>query len=265
LGLASILALLLVLPLLFARPAQALDIFTLWRQPMIPMHMPEGAWADYRTQVMAGGKRKEGITRIACLDRSAGTDDASWVLEVLPLKEEDDGSLVPVPGEGLRLRVSRQVLDRQGLFLDAVTDMTRWEQGVSRSITVEELKEDPLLSAALESDFQPDRTEIGNSTTRVVQGRQYLCDQFVFSAADTQQAKLPAGTMIQVSSREVTAAVNSQIPFLGLAYVTERVRSESTLDPPSRRFSPPPPRVRVEVMELVGFGTGARPVLGASD
>ena len=38
-----------------AQPACALDVFTLWRQPELPLRMEEGAWADYRSQVMAGG------------------------------------------------------------------------------------------------------------------------------------------------------------------------------------------------------------------
>jgi hypothetical protein len=246
-------------------PVMALDIFTLWRQPMIPMQMFEGAWADYRTQVMAGGQRKQGLTRVVCLDQKSGSDERSWLMELLPLEEKPDGTLVPLPGEGLRLRISRSILKREGRLLDAVTEIVQWKDGKSAPTTVEELRSDPLISASLESDFDPDGMQVAQQTTRVIQERQYLCDQFVFSAADTQTADLPAGRMVQISTHEVTAAVNSAIPFLGLAYVTERVRSESTLDPPSRRFSPPPPRVRVEIMELVGFGGGAKPHLSAAD
>jgi hypothetical protein len=99
----------------------------------------------------------------------------------------------------------------------------------------------------------------------VVQGREMLCEQFVLTSADTLAADLPAGRMIQVTTREIAAAVARDVPFLGLAYAAERSRSESRLDPPSRRFKAPPPQVRVEIMELVAFGTGARPVLGAPD
>lgn len=251
--------------LLSGGAARALDVFTLWRQPMIPLQMHEGAWADYRTQVMTGGKRQESLVRVVCLDRAAGSDDKSWLLEILPLQELADGTLEPLAGEGLRLRLSRNVLRREGSLLDSVTGIVRWQDGVGQATTVAELRSDPLLAASLAEEFTPRETEIGNPTTRVVQGTQYLCDQFVFTAADTQLAQLPAGRMIQVSSREVSAAVNSKIPFLGLAYAAERVRSESTLDPPSRRFSPPPPQVRVEIMELVGFGGGAKPVLSGLD
>jgi hypothetical protein len=250
---------------LSAPAAWALDVFTLWRQPMIPLQMHEGAWADYRAQVMAGGQRRQGLIRVVCLDRASGSDDDSWLMELLPLEEKPDGTFVPLPGEGLRLRLSRSILDRQGSLLDAVTRIEQWEEGVPHVTTVEELRDDPLLSASLAEDFQPDAVEIGSQTTRVIQGRQYLCDQFVFTAADTQRATLPAGEMVQVTRHEVTAAVNSEIPFLGLAYAAERVRSESSLDPPSRRFSPPPPRVRVEIMELVAFGGGARPRLVPAD
>jgi hypothetical protein len=232
---------------------------------MIPLQMHEGAWADYRTQTMSGGKRRQGIMRVACLDRNHGSDDESWLMELIPLQENPDGTFTPLPGEGLRLRVSRSILQRQGRLLDAVTEIVQWQDGVAHPTTVAEMRQDPLLATSLEDDFIPQEFEAGKPTTRVVQGRQYLCDQFVFSAADTQTADLPAGRMIQFTRREVTAAVNSEIPFLGLAYAAERVRSESTLDPPSRRFSPPPAQVRVEIMELLAFGGGAKPVLPPSD
>jgi hypothetical protein len=122
---------------------------------------------------------------------------------------------------------------------------------------VDDLRQDPLVSAAREKPFVPDRTERKDDATRIVQGTELMCRQFVMTAADTQSVDLPAGTMVQVTTREVTAAVHDTIPFLGVAYAAERIRDESNLDPPSRRFQPPPPRVRVEVMELVGFGDGA--------
>ena len=37
--------------------------------PRFPCSCDEGAWVDYRTQVMAGGRREQGLTRIVCLDR----------------------------------------------------------------------------------------------------------------------------------------------------------------------------------------------------
>ncbi len=247
-----------------ATPALALDVFTLWRQPMIPIEMHEGAWADYRTQVMAGGRREHGLTRIVCLDRQAGTDEDSWLVEILPLTEDQDGLRTPLPGEGVRMRVSRALLKREGRLLDAVSEIVQWKEGVATSTTVEQLRDDPLVAAALQDEFIAAEIEVGKATHRVIQERQYLCDQFVFTAADTQAADLPAGRMIQETTREISAAVNSEIPFLGLAYATERIRSTSRLDPPSRRFSPPPPTVRVEIMELVGFGGGAQPVLGGT-
>ena len=62
----------------------------------------------------------------------------------------------------------------------------------------------------------------------------------------------------------VAAATNNELPFLGLAYASERVRSESTVEPAGGRLRPPPGRIRVEIMELVAHGTGARPTLGSS-
>jgi hypothetical protein len=247
------------------RPVRALDVFTLWRQPELPLRMEEGAWADYRTQVMAGGRREEGLTRIVILSRDHGSDDDTWSIELLPLTEQPDGSLLPVPGEGARLRLSRRMLDRHGHLLDAIVEVEKWRDGIPEKVSKDQLLEDPLVAAALDSEFSPDTTEKKDPTTRVIAGTQFLCDQFVMSAADTQTADLPAGRMIQVTTREITAAVNDEIPFLGVAYAAERIRSESTLDPPSRKFSPPPPQVRVEVMELIGFGFQALPTLHVGD
>ncbi len=247
------------------RPVRALDVFTLWRQPELPLRMEEGAWADYRTQVMAGGRREEGLTRIICLSREHGSDDDTWLIELLPLTEQPDGRLVPVPGEGARIRLSRRLLDRQGHLLDSIVEVEKWREGLPEKISRDQLLEDPLVSASLDSEFIPDKIESRAPTTRVIAGTQFLCDQFVMSASDTQTAELPAGRMIQVTTREITAAVNEEIPFLGITYAAERVRSESKLDPPSRKFSPPPPQVRVEMMELIEFGFQALPVLHDGD
>ncbi len=69
------------------RPVGALDVFTLWRQPELPLNLTEGAWADFRSQVMAGGKRDEGLTRVSCLGLEHGSDDETFLLEILPLDE----------------------------------------------------------------------------------------------------------------------------------------------------------------------------------
>jgi hypothetical protein len=247
------------------RPVRALDVFTLWRQPELPLRMEEGAWADYRTQVMAGGRREEGLTRVVCLPLEHGSDEDTWLIEMLPLVEQADGSLVPVPGEGARLRLSRKMLDRQGDLFAAVVSAEKWRDGIGEKISQDQIRNDPLVSASLDSEFTPDLVEVKDHTTRVVRGTQYLCDQFVMSAADTQRAALPAGTMVQMTTREITAAIHGDIPFLGIAYAAERVRSDSQLDPPSRKFSPPPPQIRVEVMELLDFGSQAVSSLGVGD
>lgn len=247
-----------------ARTVRALDVFTLWRQPEIPLRIVEGDWVDYRTQTLSGGRREEGLTRVVCLDQAHGSDDETWLLEILPLVEVD-GQLQPVEGEGLHLRVSRKLATRTGAFLDLIVGATQWQDGQPQDLSPSDLRDDPLVSASLTRDFTPDTTERKGPTTRIVGDRQFTCDQFVMAATDTQVAVLPAGRMVQVTTREIVAAVNPEIPFLGLAYVSERERSDSRLDPPSRRFKAPPARVRVEVMELVAFGHGALPVLNTTD
>jgi len=237
-------------------------VFTLWRQPEVPLRIAEGDWADYRTQVMTGGRRQQGATRIACVDAS---DPETWVLELLPLEEHEDQRCTPLPGQGVRLTVRRSLAAREGSLLDAVVSAHHWLDGQSSVMSREQLREDPLLSASLEEEFVADEVRRDEPTTRVIAGLELLCDQFTMTAVDTQAAALPAGRMIQSTTREVTAAVHGDIPFLGLAYAAERVRSESQLDPPSSRFRPPPPQVRVEIMELVNFGTGAKAVLPAPD
>ena len=257
--------LLLAALLLGAPPASALDVFTLWRQPGIPFSMTEGAWADYRTQVMAAGRREHGITRLACLDRAGGTDDETWVLEILPLVENPGGTRTPVPGEGVRLRVERSLAARQGSLLDAIREARHWRDGQVAILTRQELRENPLVAASLEDAFLAGMVQDQGPTTRVVETRELLCRQMVLTAADTAVADLPAGRMIQETLREISVAVHPEVPFLGLVYVAERVRSESRLDPPSRRFRPPAPQVRVEIMELVGFGLGATPAFPVSN
>ena len=247
------------------RPVRALDVFTLWRQPNVPLHMAEGEWADYRFQVTAGGRQEQSLTRVACLDRAAGTDDQAWVVEVLPLAEEPGGRLVPVPGEGLRLRLSRKLLSRTGSLLDHVLGAKQWTGGRATELSAAQLRGDPLIADSFREDFLASTVTTGQPTTRVIGGVQYLCDQSVMAAADTQVAALPAGNLRQVTTRELTAATNPDLPFLGLAYATERVRADSSLDRPGGRLRPPPARVRVEVMELVAHGKGARPVLGRTD
>ena len=260
----------MVLPALFLvfsssiQPALALDVFTLWRQPEIPLAIVEGDWVTYRTQSLAGGRQEVSLTRIACLDLESGSDDKTWLLELLPMVD-DDGVLKPVPGEGIQLRLSRELLDREGSFLAAIVESIQWRDGVAQTMSATQLREDPLVAATLASDFEPDHTEQKDATTRIVQGTQFLCEQFVMSAADTQSAALPAGQMIQITTREIVAAVHPDIPFLGLAYVSERIRAESELDPPSRRMKAPAPRVKVEVMELVAFGHSAVSALIATD
>ncbi len=258
-------ALALIVVLLTAAPAAALDLFTLWKQPEIPLRMQEGSWVDYRSQVMAGGRREEGLTRLVCLTRADGSDDKTLLLELLPLQEQKDGTLLPLPGQGAQIRVSRDVLKREGSLLQSIVAVHHWQDGRPQEITPEELRDDPMISTSFTSDFVPDEVSSQQSTTRIVGGHQMTCRQWILASADTQSVVMPAGKMNQISTREIAAAVNEEIPFLGLAYASERVRSVSSLDPPNRKIPVPPARIRVEVMELVGFGFDAVAHLSAGD
>ncbi len=251
----------LMVTLVLVSPAAALDLFTLWRQPEIPLNISEGHWVDYRTQVMAGGRRENGITRIACLSRADGSNDKSFLLEILPLAEQPDGSLLPMKGQGARVRIDRNILLRNGPLLKSVLSVQYWENGQVREITAQELRDDPLISTSFQSDFVPDEVSNQQSTTRVVAGQQFTCRQWILASADTQSVVMPAGQMNQISSREIAAAVHEEIPFLGLVYASERVRAASQLDPPNRKIPVPPARIRVEIMELVGFGYNIEPHL----
>ncbi len=255
----------LVCPLLLANSAEALDLFTLWKQPEIPLNITEGGWVDYRTQVMAGGRREESLTRVACLAKTDGSGDETFLLELLPLEETETGIVSPIAGQGVQVWVSRKVLDKRGRLLDAIILVRQWQDGHAEEISPEELRDDPLISTSFASDFVPDEVAKEQSTTRIISGKQFLCRQWNLASADTQNVVMPAGKMKQISTREIAAAVHEDIPFLGLAYASERVRSVSSLDPPNKRIPLPPARIRVEVMELIGFGWDAKPHLEGND
>lgn len=258
-------ALALIVLLLPTGPAVALDLFTLWRQPEIPLRIEEGSWVDYRSQVMAGGRREEGLTRVSCLTEAEGSDQKTFLLEILPLHEQQDGTLIPIPAQGAQVRVLRDVLKREGSLMQAIVSVHHWQDGRPQEITPQELRDDPMISTSFTTDFVPDEVSNQQSTTRIVRGHQMTCRQWILASADTQSVVMPAGKMNQISTREIAAAVNEEVPFLGLVYASERVRAVSTLDPPNRKIPVPPARIRVEVMELVGYGFDARSHLSGSD
>lgn len=252
------LALLVAAALMVATSAGALDLFTLWQRPELPLNLAAGLRADYRRQALTEGRRTDDLLRVQCLGRDG---EGRWVLEVLPLVEHE-GTLVVVPGEGLRLHLTDGFAARQGTLTDAVAEVHLWRDGEATRLDEQEWRRDPLVTASFSGDFQPDEVIERPATIRVIEGRELRCRQFEFTAADTQRAELPAGVMVQVSSQEVAAAVHEEIPLLGLAYVTERLRAESHLDPPSDRLPPPPPQVRIEMLECLGYGQDALPQLG---
>lgn len=259
---AAVLVAAVVLTFPWARPCRALDVFTLWSRPELPLTLEEGVWVDYRTQVMAGGRREEGAIRVACTGRDK---DGGWIIELLPMDEVEPAVLVHRAGEGVRLVLDPDRVAKREHLLDAVRSVTRWSGGVPEEVTPAQLRDDPLVAASLDTAFEPDRVEPQKDATRIVSERELMCQQFVMTSTDTESVDLPAGTMVQVTTREVTAAIHPDVPFLGVAYAAERVRAESRLDPPSDRFDPPAPRVRVEIMELVDFGADAGPSLPVDD
>jgi len=238
-------------------PATALDIFTLWSRPEIPLSMAAGDWAEYRTQELAAGRRSEGLLRIQCV----AEDSRGWTVEMVPLIEDGDGALSPEPGEGWRLVIDRKLLDRTGELADHVRAVEKWSRGRPRMMDPEEWRSDPLVQASLRSEFVPGQVASAGSTVRVVAGKELDCEQLEMSAADTVLISMPRGDLEQVHSRVVTAAVNSEAPFLGIVFAAEREETRSRIVPAGRRRAPPP-EIRVEIMELIGYGDDATPVLG---
>jgi hypothetical protein len=246
---------------LIATPAIALDLFTLWRQPEVPLRLETGAWADYRSLSLSAGRRSEELVRIQCLGQSA---DGAWIFELLTLDEPAGGGvLVPRPGEGLRLHLDPSLTQRQSSLIDLVREVVQWRDGRAEVLEPEQWREDPLVASSLAREFSPGAVIDQGETTRVVQGRELLCRQLLWTAADSTVVQLPHGRLLQSSLREVTAAVDPTIPLLGIAYAAERSRADSHFDPPSRRFPDPAPEVKVHTLELVGFGLDAQSVLGA--
>lgn len=237
--------------------ALALDFFTLWQRPELPLNLEAGLWADYRRQALAGGKRTDDLLRIQCL----GVDRrGNWVLEIVPLVETSPAVFAVVAGEGLRLHLSAAVTGRRDGIMEVVEEVRLWRDGAMRFLDRQEWRQDPLVTASFSGDFQPSLIEEQAPTVRIITDRTLTCRQLTFSAADTQQAILPQGRVIQATTQEVAAAVHPDIPLLGLAFVTERIRAESWLEPPGERRLPPP-QVRIEILECLDFGRGARALL----
>jgi len=252
---------LLVMAVMPPCPAVGLDLFTLWRQPMIPLHMIPGSWADYKLVTLEQGRQSENLLRVQCVERIEEAP-RGWIVELLHLQEVEDG-LVVVPGEGLRLYLSDQLLRRDSELAQVVQKVVRWQAGEPRELLPAEWRDDPLVQSSLTREFVPDEIAFLGETVRVARARKLDCDQFQLTAADTQVVDLPRGRLEQITHWEVTAAVSADIPFLGIAYAAERSRAESRLDPPSDRFTPPPPVTRIETMELIAFGNKAIPALVA--
>ena len=221
--------------MLAATSADALDLFTLWQRQELPLTLDEGIRVDYRRQSVSRGRRVDDLIRVQCVGRD---DHGNWLLEVLPLVEIAPDSLLVVPGEGLLLCLTPEVAGRRGRLSAAVADVHLWRDGQVTRLAEDEWRRDPLVTASFSGDFEPDTVREQPSTVRVIGPHELMCRQLEFAAADTQRATLPAGVMVQVSSQEVVAAVNAEIPLLGLAFVTERVRGRIPSGPAQRPVRP---------------------------
>lgn len=241
-----------------ARDAAALDLFTLWREPQIPLRLEIGAWAEYRSVTLEAGQRREELLRLQCVGRAGG---GAWRIELVPLVE-DGRRRTPAPGEGVAFELDDRVRRREGRLADLVGSVTRWREGRATTLAAAEWREEPLVASSLGADFAAERVDAGGPTTRVVEGLSLLCRQLTLTADDTLRVELPRGTLVQVRTREISAAVHPDIPFLGLAFAAERTVAAGKVEPPSPRRADPPPSVRVDSLELLAFGGGARPLLG---
>ena len=240
--------------------AMALDLFTLWREPQIPLRLETGAWAEYRSVTLEAGQRREELLRLQCVGRT-GDSGGAWRIELVPLVEAGQAR-TPAPGEGVAFELDDRVRRREGRLADLVGRVTRWRDGRATTLAAEEWREEPLVAASLGADFAAERVDTGGPTTRVVEGRSLLCRQLTLTADDTLRVALPRGTLVQVRTREISAAVHPDVPFLGLAFAAERTVAAGKVEPPSPRRADPPPSVRVDSLELLAFGGGARPLLG---
>ncbi|MFH1843065.1 MAG: hypothetical protein ABIF77_07630 [bacterium] len=227
---------------------------------MIPLHLMAGDWADYHSTSLKGGRRSESTVRVQCIGSTETADGRSWLIELIPLSEQTSG-LVPIPGEGLLLQLADGILRREGALLELTERVVQWEDGMARELSPEQWRDDPLVASSLESEFQPESVEMTGSTNRMLGRQKLACDIFELADADTQRISLPHGAMEQIVRWEVTAEVNSEVPFFGVVFISERTSSQSRLDPPSARFTPPAPVIEVETMELIGYGSGADAIL----
>jgi hypothetical protein len=239
-------------------PVLALDLFTLWRQPELSLRLAVGEWVEYRSVTLEAGRQVEDAVRVQCVGRAG---DGAWEIELLPLTAAD-GRRAPEPGEGWTLLLSERVAKREGDLADLVVRVVRWRQGIAAELAPAEWRDDPLVASSLRAAFRARSTREAGESTRVVDGRELLCRQYELAAAETTRVSLPRGTLIQATTREISVAAHPEVPFLGLAFASERIITTSHVDPPRAGRRDPPATIRVESMELLAFGGGARRALG---
>ncbi len=239
-----------------APAALALDLFTLWQHEDIVLSIQPGDRVDYRSTTFEQGRRRSEVIRLQCV----GEDDDAWTLELLPLVENESG-LHPITGEGWRLRLTRSTSKDRGRFEEQLLSVEQWIEGEPHSVSMSKWRSDPLLQSVLKSEFVPESREDLGQTTRVVAGHDLLCSRVVLADRDTSLIELPRGDLLQIHIREISASFHADVPFLGVAHAAERSETRSEVKPAGSRKSPPP-RVRIETMELVDFGRDAVPWLG---
>ena len=118
-----------------------------------------------------------------------------------------------------------------------------------------------MLASTFSSVLPVNGLEEKDKTVRVVSGVELMCRQYVVAVRDTNTVALPRGEMKQFLYKEVGVAVHENIPFFNIAYAAERINTETSIVPKGRGRSAPPPVSRVQVMELIGFGRRAEPLL----
>jgi len=228
--------------------ALALDLFTFWNDPDIALVAETGDWALYRMITLDAGRRTEDLVRFRC----ESVDDDGWRLTVYPVVENDEG-FSDVPSDAWSFTLDRDAPADAASLADHVSDVVRMIDGEPRAIADREWKEDPLLNASLGDGFAPDVRERTGDTTRVVGGRDLLCGGLKLASRDSTRIELPRGVLLQIHTRDVSVALHQDVPFLGVVFASERGETRSELDPPGRRRQPPP-RQRIETMELIDFG-----------
>ena len=224
----------------WARPVRALDVFTLWRQPEIPLQHGRGRLG--RLPHPGHGRRpaRAGPDRASPAWTGRRTDDGSWLLEMLPLDEDATAACTPLPGEGVRLRLSRDLLSREGTLAGRRrAKPIQWRDGQADRISPGgAARRSP--GGGLPARGIPSRpvAEAGPHHPRDRQ-RHPVPVRPVRDGGRRHPARRPAGRPDDPGHDpgDHRGGPSPSCPSWAWPIVTERIRAESRLDPPSRRIS----------------------------